>query len=381
MARTYTRVHRLLRILTLIQSNTGWDARKLADECGTTERNIYRDLKMLEGAGVPCFFDPETGGYRIRGDFFMPPVELTLEESLALIALADQVGGDDQIAFTRPAAQAATKLRSQLPGAIREQVGQVDRQIEIRLARSMPPEGVADVYGTMLNAIARRRALRCSYESPARRGRVDQDGEVFTFRPYCLFWGQRAWYAVGHHSGHNEVRQLKLNRFIRLEQTQTPYAIPDDFSLKTFHGKAWRMMRGDRLYKVELHFDADFAETVTDTHWHDTQEVEWLDDGSILIRFEVAGLDEIVWWVLSMGPHCVVRKPRELAERVRLLAQQTAARYSASSSRRSSAKSRLPRTWPAEGLPPSPPARKASMGPRPAKPRKTLRVSADHHPR
>ena len=326
VARVYTRVHRLLKVMTLIQSAEGWDAKRLARECSTTERTIYRDLQMLEAAGVPWFFDADTGGYRIRGDFFMPPVELTLPESLALIALADQVGRDDQIAFTRPAAQAAAKLRSQLPRTIREQLGSVDRQIEIRLARSMPPEGVADVYVLMLNAIGRRRALRCMYESAGRRDRP-QDGGIFIFRPYCLFWGQRAWYAVGHHARHDAIRLLKLNRFARVEPTQTPYAIPDDFSLDKYFGKAWRMIRGNRLYQVELHFDAQFAETVSDTHWHDTQECEWLDDGSMLMRFEVAGLDEIVWWILSMGPHCVVRRPKELALRVRDLARATADRY------------------------------------------------------
>ena len=42
----------------------------------------------------------------------------------------------------------------------------------------------------------------------------------------------------------------------------------------------------------------------------------------------VSGLEEIVWWILSMGPHCKVIKPKALADRVRELANQTAAIYS-----------------------------------------------------
>ncbi len=325
MARAYTRVHRLLRILSLIQSRRDLNAAKLADLCDTTPRTIYRDLNMLEGAGIPYSFDPETRGYTIRRDFFMPPVELALEESLALICLAEQVSSREQIPFLEAAARAVVKIRSQLPGRIRDRLEEVSPHLEIRLAAATPPDGIADVYQLVRKAIATRRALRCVYETPRRR--PSEPPERFLFRPYCLFFGQRAWYAIGHHSGRRELRCLKLNRFTRMEPTDTPYAIPDDFSLRSYLGKAWRMIRGDRVYKVELHFDAEFAETIADTHWHDTQEIEWHDDGSIAFRCEVAGLDEIVWWVLSMGPHCTVRRPKELARRVRDLARKTAAKY------------------------------------------------------
>ena len=287
---------------------------------------------MLEGADIPYRYDRESGGYRIRGDFFMPPVELTLEEALGVICLAEQAGGREQIPLMRPAGKAVAKIRSQLPAALRDRLDELTPHVELRLAAAMPPDSVVDVYEVVRRAIAKRRTLRCQYESlrGAGRGgdsRTTSDDEEFILKPYCLFFGQRAWYVVGLHSGRDGLRCLKLNRFTQVQPTATPYAIPDDFSLTNYLGKAWRMIRGDKVYRVELHFDAAFAENVADTHWHDTQQIDWHDDGSITFRCEVAGLDEIVWWVLSMGPHCVVRCPKELADRVRELAQATAARY------------------------------------------------------
>jgi len=47
------------------------------------------------------------------------------------------------------------------------------------------------------------------------------------------------------------------------------------------------MIRGKKTYEVELHFDAEFAETVADTHWHPTQETIWQDDGSVIFRCKV----------------------------------------------------------------------------------------------
>src|ERR1700733_7353410 len=146
MAADYGRIHRLLKLLTLIQGEAGWTAKRLALECRTTERNIYRDLKMLEGAGVPYFFDKEAGGYAIRRDFFMPPVSLTLDESLALVALARHVGGDEQIPFLKPAEKAIAKVRCAMPAAVQQELDKLDGRVAIKLAASMPPEGMADVY-------------------------------------------------------------------------------------------------------------------------------------------------------------------------------------------------------------------------------------------
>ena len=47
----------------------------------------------------------------------------------------------------------------------------------------------------------------------------------------------------------------------------------------------------------------------------------------MIFRCKVDGLDEIVWWILSMGPHCVVNNPSELAERVRELAAGIVSQY------------------------------------------------------
>ena len=50
-------------------------------------------------------------------------------------------------------------------------------------------------------------------------------------------------------------------------------------------------------------------------------------EASITFRCKVDGLEEIVWWILSMGPHCTVKKPKELADQVRTLAGGIVAQY------------------------------------------------------
>jgi proteasome accessory factor B len=328
MPADYSRIHRLLKICTLIQGGSGWTARRLALECAATERTIYRDLRILESAGIPYFFDDEKKCYSIRRDFYMPPVQLTLDETLALAALAEHVGGREQVPFLKPAVRAIAKVRGQLPPGLRQALERIESHVAIQLAAANPPEAAEDVYARVQRALQSRRALRCRYESAGRAGNADARARNdFIFLPYALFFGTRAWYVVGHHAGHKEVRCLKLGRFTAVHETNQAYDIPASFTLERHLGRAWRMIRGKPRCKVELIFDAEFADTVSDTQWHPTQQIEWLDDGSIRFRCSVDGLDEIVWWVLGMGPHCVVRQPAALAERVRQLAIALQHRY------------------------------------------------------
>jgi proteasome accessory factor B len=313
-----------------MQQNEAGSAADLASLFHISERTLYRDLQVLGDLGIPCYHDPEQGRYRIRRDYFLPPVQLTASEALALTALAGETALPGQIALTGPAARALEKIKGQLPAQVLQRVQQLEDHIEIRL----PPTGthgdeIQDVYSRVQQAIATRRALKCAYESLNHaEAAAGAAGEAdFFFEPYALTYDQRAWYTIGRHDGRDAVRQLKLSRFTRIELTDRPYEIPADFSIDAFRGGAWRMIRGTESHEVAIDFDAKMAETVQDTQWHRTQTITYHDDGSLTFHCQVEGLDEIVWWVLGYGPYAKVRQPEALARRVAQLALQTASRY------------------------------------------------------
>ena len=336
----YTRrIHRLLQIITLVQGDTTFTPARLTQELGLEERTFYRDIKVLRDAGVPIDFDKERNGYVISRDFFLRPTELSIEEALSLCLLAQQAQPAEQLPHTRHAARAIEKIRSNLPTAFRDELEQLIPHVEVALARS-ENEGASDVFAKIQHAITSRRSVKCGYQSLRGKDDAPEDApdeapdeapddapdnkpdntpdntRAFRFDPYALYFGQRAWYVIGKRHSDGVLRTLKLSRFVECTPTNQPFAIPDDFSLETYFGQAWRMMRGEGRHKIELRFSAAFAETVADTWWHASQESEQHDDGSVTMYFEIDGLDEIVWWILSYGPHCTVIQPPELRDRV-----------------------------------------------------------------
>lgn len=317
-----TDLHRLLRIITLVQHRHDWDPDSLSRELRVTKRTVYRDIDKLKAVGVPIDFNRGRGYYRIEGEFFLQPLQLTPEEALALTAMCDHVAKSEQIPFLRPAARALEKIRAQFPAAMEAELSRVTDHLVIQTAPAAAAEGHADVYERIKAAIASQHALECQYESPKRI-----DNETFLFEPYALFYGVRAWYAIGRHGKHDQVRCLKLKRFGPMTLTDQAYRIPAGFSVRGYLRNAWAMIPGDTDYKVELKFEPSIAETLADTRWHATQDIEEHEDGSITFRCTVSGLDEIVWWVLSFGPSCTVVSPKQLADRVKELAIRTTALY------------------------------------------------------
>lgn len=323
---------RLFRIVTMIQGSKHWTPAAIAEQLGTSGRTVYRDLERLRDGGVPVdFHDGDDGprGYRIPPGFFLPPLELSMDEACALALLAERVAGTEQLPLTRPAALAMQKLRSVLPAALREVLDEIMPRVTMHLAAS-EGDGIDDVWSIASRAIADGHALRCEYDSNGSRTRERVKCEPFRFDPYELYFGQRAWYVVGLHHRHGEVRTLKLSRFNRIEPSDQSYAIPDDFSLQQYLGQAWRMIRkpNDKRHHIRIHFDAKVAETVEETNWHATQKLHARhDDGAVTFDFEIDGLDEIAYWVLGYGPHCEVLHPPELREKVADMLNQAARRY------------------------------------------------------
>jgi len=326
MAESASTIPRLLQLISMLRSSARWSAPAIGEALGVSERTVYRDIDRLQSCGFAVELDRATGGYRLASECFLPPLDLTAEETVALTLLAQRAGAAEPEPLGKPAAKAFTKLKAALPRAIREDADEVAPRVRFHGAAT-EPGSADDVWATVADSIAGRRSLECTYEPAGGTG--DGAHETpFRFDPYALYFGQRAWYAIGFHHGRGDLRSLKLVRFSGITRSDERYTIPEDFSLEAYFGRAWRMIRGDERHAVRLRFDPVVAENVADTRWHSTQDVEWHGDGSITVTFEVDGLGEITWWILGYGPHCVVEAPEALRARVAELVEQTARRYS-----------------------------------------------------
>lgn len=315
------RITRLLRLITLLQTSEPWGADALAQQLEISKRTLYRDLKTLEEAGIPC--KSKGGGrYKIQDGFFMQPMSLAPAEVLGLMQLIRFVGQHRERPFHTHALSAIYKLISTVPQDLRETCGQMLSNVSIEPDPKLNESTESEHYTLLQQAVDLGRVCKLSYTA------VNGEGEdTFHIEPYLLHHVNRAWYVLGKTDLHGEVRMLKLIRIQQVELLDKKFERPGSYTIQDKLGKAWRLIPEGKEYDVELIFSKRVATNVREVRWHATQRHDILDDGRCVMRFTVDGLREISWWICGYADQVVVNEPKELADMVAKLHRDAAEAY------------------------------------------------------
>ena len=317
------RLQRILRLVTILQSDRCYSPAELADELSVTRRTVFRDLNMLQQAGIPCYHDEEKGGYRIDDTFFLPPLDLTVSEALALLLVAQNNGRIQGLPLQQKARQAAIKIESALPTHIREHCGQTLRATSVRLSPLAKHDQLEKTFTLLQQAIRRRRKVKIVYASLYEKNVITTNLD-----PYHLHFSQRAWYIIGHSELHDENRTFKLSRIQLAELLSTNFVPAKPFRIEEYLGNAWALMPEGRIYHIKLLFSKMVARNVAEVLWHRTQKTTWQKDDTLLFEADVDGLTEISWWIMRYADQVEVIEPAALRRRVAQMAHNTARLYS-----------------------------------------------------
>ena len=288
-----------------------------------SRRTAFRDIESLRAAGVPIAFDSDHDRYSIPGAYFLPPINFTAAEALSLVALAIEMGRSDRLPFYEPAHAAALKLEGSLPSALREELRVMTRAIRIQPTPVSPLAAKQGIYQQLIDARAKRRVVRIGYDSLTEWERIRTN-----LRPYHLLFCRHSWYVIGRSSLHSSARTFNLSRIASLEMLSKRYSVPRSFSIERHLRNAWMLIPGDGAdARVVVHFKPLVARNVGEVIWHKTQQLEFQEDGSLIYRARVSGIQEIAWWILGYGDQAEVLEPAELRRLVAKRAQNMAAMY------------------------------------------------------
>ena len=314
-----SRIGRVMQILTTLQAGKSYTVSDLSKMFGTSRRTIFRDLKELQAIGVPYRYDVRTSGYMIEPEFFLPPIDLSLQEALGLFLLAHKAWNQIQLPFKNSVLLAALKIENNLPAKIRQYCNTALRNISIRVGPQelfLHSASLDKTFALLLQAIVKKRKVNIRYDLLFERIIIDVE-----LCPYHLLYNNQAWYVLGRSSLHESVRSFKFNRIRKLQITEGCFVDDENFDLHDYLGKAWSMIPEGKLYNIKLKFLPEVAHDVAEVQWHSTQKVTFMEDSSAVIEFRVDGLNEIIWWVLSYGDKVQVLAPRILRQRIIKIAQ------------------------------------------------------------
>ncbi|HWL06959.1 MAG TPA: WYL domain-containing transcriptional regulator [Planctomicrobium sp.] len=303
------KIRRLLSLLERLQSGRTFTTAELTSICQVSRRTIFRDLKDLQDAGVEILYDTATQGYWLPVHTALPPTQLTLAETLALLLLARESGETERsVPFQDATRDAALKLQSSLPTHLTQYANDLTTSISIQTEPLAELKGGRPHYDRMIEAVTGRRKVRARYLS------FFEGGEIQTLiSPYRILFRRHAWYVIGRSSLHRSVRTFHIGRFMETQLTNDTYEIPPRFSLQRYFGNAWNLIREQNAREqVCVRFQPMVAGNVAEVRWHPTQKLKWNDDGTLDFTVTVDGIHEISWWILSYGNQALVLKPESL---------------------------------------------------------------------
>ncbi len=288
------------QILQLLHGRRrGLTPKRLLEETGSSRATLYRDLDMLEQAGVPLLRETVNGEARVSllGDK-LPELSATPLQWDALRLARSYLGPLQGTSLVAELDALLARNRPRKPSAAASEPPTAPEP-EPPNARSLK---VLD------GAIAQRKKVRFRYRSAQ-----DTDYRDRTVDPLMWRLVDEHVYLIAFETDVG-VRTFKVARMSDAERLDDDAGVHDVDEDELFRGaiKIWSGPRVD----VEIRLSPYAARLLPEYPLSQEQQIIERDDGGAVLRAAVAGTTEVTRWVLHWGAHAEVLAPEELREQV-----------------------------------------------------------------
>lgn len=285
------------QILQLLHGRRrGLSPKRLLEETGSSRATLYRDLEMLEQAGVPLLRETINGEARVSllGDK-LPPLSATALQWDALRLARSYLGPLEGTSLLAELDALLARNRPRKPNA------------EPPRHDPLPPH--ARSLKVLDAAIAQRKRVRFRYRSAD-----DTEYRTRTVDPIMWRLVEEHVYLIAYEPdvGHRTFKVARMSDTERLDEEAGVHDVDED---ELFRG-AVKIWSGPPV-QVRIRLSSYAARLLPEYPLTGEQRVEALEDGRAVLTAEVAGTKEVERWVLHWGAHAEVLGPEELREQVR----------------------------------------------------------------
>ena len=311
-------------IQTLISSRMGKTAAELAEELECNPRTIYRDLEALQVAGFPIYTDRMEGRNlwslldTVRHEI---PIPFSLTELMALYFSRDMLKVFKDTVFYDSLESLFQKIKTTIPPESKKYLKNVEQILHVGLKPYKEYSKFKEIINRVNEATQKKKSIDIVYYTMSRKKESKRKVD-----PYRIWFFNGTFYLIGKCHLRGEVRIFALDRIKILHLTKDSFVIPEDFNLDDFMRPSFGVFQGEPI-KVKIWFHTDVAGYIKEKIWHESQEIHPQDDGSIIFEAEVAGTDEIKFWIMSWGSKAEVLEPESLRDEIREEAEVILERY------------------------------------------------------
>lgn len=208
--------NRIIAILTRLQTRKLLKAQDLASRFNVSLRTIYRDIRLLEKAGVPVIGEAGTG-YSLMEGYRLPPVMFSREEVLSFITAEKLMQKLSGRSIGIHYESAMSKVKAVLRASEKDMIAMVESQIQIYDDRTKPQEGFFQAMEMILKSIADQKQIMVEYCS------ATENITQREIEPVNVFYANGFWYAQGYCHMRREYRHFRIDRLLRVYNTGKSY--------------------------------------------------------------------------------------------------------------------------------------------------------------
>jgi len=306
-------LERILEIDRRIRAGEYPNPNRLAAEMEVSRRVIFSDREfMVSRLGAPICFDRRYNGWYYSDPVWMlPAVMVTEGELLAFFLSIEAARRYLGTALESPLRSAIDKIGKTINGPV-----SIDLETLRRHYTFAAPALTSVDEQTLLGlhtGIVTRRKVWMRYYTASRDAHTER-----VVDPYHLYNSQGDWYLVAFDERRQEVRSFLAGRIEEWKLSGQTFVPDPNFSIGAWMKGAFRTERGGDPVEVVIRFDAHQARYIRERRWHESQKVEELAGGGLILRFQIGGLNEVLRWVMQYGSHAEVLEPAELREQYKL---------------------------------------------------------------
>lgn len=297
-----------LKIIMLLQTHQMINSKKIAEILNITPRNVKAYIEYLREAGVPVEgMTGRRGGYFLADAYYLEPPDLDDAEYSALLLAEKLLTQNTGFPLQKELITAMAKIKSVVGDVVSDKLPIPSDEFIFTLGKTDKKDGVNKTLAIICEAVKQRKYLNILYYTASKDER-----KMRKVAPYAVVYREDSWYLIGYCLLRRKIRTFKLVRMEHVTISDSDFVYPIDFSIRDYMSNIFSIIQGDK-YNVEIRFFHPASIWVKEKTWLPTQQIEDLEDGSILFKATVKGLIDTKRWVMSFGKLAVVHRPRELA--------------------------------------------------------------------
>ena len=310
------KIDRLIAIIMILLEREKVTAKSLAEMFEVSMRTIYRDLDVINQAGIPVFATSGPGGgVEIMKEFKVEKRIFSANDINALLmglsSIKNNLPGEQTMA-------ALAKVKGMIPIEHHKEWEYRANQMKID---ALPWFNAGNLFSTVemiQEALNQQRILTFQYRD-IRDKKSSREVE-----PYRLLWKGEAWYLQGYCLSRRDFRTFKLLRMSDLLISDQRFEIRD-FPMERLDEM---QARENSLTRVKLRIQEGVRDLVITRFGEDCLTPDGPDHYIAELHMPVDDL--ACGYLLSMGTRCVCLEPEEMREKMRQLSSEICEFYQTS---------------------------------------------------